>query len=444
MNAEDLQSLYNELRGSRSAPGIMDARSLFLDLQYEAAMVRLKDSQAKYRESRARILKQDPKAQVDPKAKDAARQIRRLERKQEKAKEILETFDELIPQLEKLIKKEKQKEASRKPAPQPEPPQPKPKQEVAEREKPKPKPEILREKISLSATLPPGLAQTALLQERLSESFIERFGEAAFDDQLNLVGEQFDFREVESEMDVIPRGVYLLRDEQEGLLVSIASCDSGQPVELVNLVSERAFHVPMEVWLEFASQRKVVLLLQSERSDDLSSSDAGEGDAAAGDDASSGEVSAGSDDAGDHSTDKGGLDSPVSDDEGATNPERDKILDMGALSQLMDAAQRSGLVPGADQIAYVRDKEFRLGQYEHALQMIESMYGKFTAAVAQRSQRLMREDADIASGRLKMSPKELQAKRSADRTQDQLIERARSRFNRVLDGLRVLLKVSTG
>ncbi len=47
MNAEDLQNVYDELRGSRSAPLVMDARSLFLDQQYTAALAKLTEAQEK-------------------------------------------------------------------------------------------------------------------------------------------------------------------------------------------------------------------------------------------------------------------------------------------------------------------------------------------------------------------------------------------------------------
>ena len=99
-------------------------------------------------------------------------------------------------------------------------------------------------------------------------------------------------------------------------------------------------------------------------------------------------------------------------------------------------------MPGADQIAHVRDREFRKGNYDLALQAIEGIFSKFSAGAAARTQRLKQEDADIAAGRIKISPKDLQAKRQRDRAQDQAVERARSRFNRVLDGLRILMNAS--
>jgi hypothetical protein len=120
--------------------------------------------------------------------------------------------------------------------------------------------------------------------------------------------------------------------------------------------------------------------------------------------------------------------------------ERDQILDIGGFSQLIDAAQRSGLVPGIATIIQVRDCEFRLGRHQQALQLMESMYQGFMGRAAQRTQRLAREDLDIASGRIKMSPKELQAKRFRDTQQTQSVERARTRFSRVVEGLRTIIQ----
>jgi hypothetical protein len=120
--------------------------------------------------------------------------------------------------------------------------------------------------------------------------------------------------------------------------------------------------------------------------------------------------------------------------------ERDQILDVGTFSQLIDAAQRTGLVPGIATIIQVRDCEFRLGRYQQALQLIESQFQSFQGRATQRAQQLAREDLDIAAGRIKMSGRELQVKRQRDRQQTQAVDRARTRFSRVLEGLRTLVK----
>ena len=119
--------------------------------------------------------------------------------------------------------------------------------------------------------------------------------------------------------------------------------------------------------------------------------------------------------------------------------DRDKILDMGAFTQLLDASQRSGIVPGSGMIIQVRDCEYRLGKYNKALQMMETLYTSFMGAETQRMQRLQREEAEISSGRKKMSQRDLQAKRIKDNQDTQAIDRTKVRFQRVLEGLRGLL-----
>ncbi len=121
--------------------------------------------------------------------------------------------------------------------------------------------------------------------------------------------------------------------------------------------------------------------------------------------------------------------------------QRDQILDSGAFSQLVDAAQRSGIVPGIGIIIQVRDCEFRLGKYHQALQLIESLLSSFVGSATQRTQRLKREEQDIASGRVKMSPKDLQAKRARDNKATESVERARMKFTRVLEGIRGIIQL---
>ena len=128
-----------------------------------------------------------------------------------------------------------------------------------------------------------------------------------------------------------------------------------------------------------------------------------------------------------------------SDDRQTESLDRLNVLDLGSFSQLLTSAQRSGLVPNADQIGYVRDKEFRLGIYDKAFQSIDMMHNRFLADAGQRQARLTREDVDIAAGRIKISPRELQAKRARDRMQTQEIDRAKRRFQVVLEGLRILM-----
>ncbi len=126
-------------------------------------------------------------------------------------------------------------------------------------------------------------------------------------------------------------------------------------------------------------------------------------------------------------------------DDTNAEPQRSEILDIGSFTQLLDAAERSGLIANAGLIAHVRDREFRRKDYQKAFQVIEGLFGKFSAAATQRDQRLRREDLDIASGKVRMSPKKLMEKRARDVAETQCVDRARNRFLRVLEGLRVLM-----
>ncbi len=115
-------------------------------------------------------------------------------------------------------------------------------------------------------------------------------------------------------------------------------------------------------------------------------------------------------------------------------------IDKGTFTQLFDAAQRSGLVANADLIAHTRDREFRLKDYQKAFQLMEGLFGKFTGLAIQREQRLRREELDIAAGKLQMSPKQLMEKRARDIAESQLVDRARSKFLRLLEGLRIMMR----
>jgi hypothetical protein len=115
------------------------------------------------------------------------------------------------------------------------------------------------------------------------------------------------------------------------------------------------------------------------------------------------------------------------------------LVDVGSFTQLLTAAQQSEIVPNADQIAQVRDGEFRLRKYQAAFDAIERLLVKFNLTTAQREQTLRREEIDYRSGTLKMSPKQWQLKKQHETLQTQKIDRARRHFARVLDGLRVLL-----
>ena len=50
------------------------------------------------------------------------------------------------------------------------------------------------------------------------------------------------------------------------------------------------------------------------------------------------------------------------------------LLDLGAFTQLLTAAQQSGLVANTDAIIAARDREFRAGRYQRAFDVVEGLY----------------------------------------------------------------------
>ncbi|MEM1070543.1 MAG: hypothetical protein AAGI63_16695, partial [Planctomycetota bacterium] len=109
MNADDFQELYKLLRGIKSAMPVLDAKALYSDRKMVAALDRLTYARETFLESRSRLLKQDVEKQVDKKAKDADRQIKKLKRKQDKLIEIAKAFDELLEHVEKLAVRERER-----------------------------------------------------------------------------------------------------------------------------------------------------------------------------------------------------------------------------------------------------------------------------------------------------------------------------------------------
>lgn len=404
MIADDLQQLYMLLRGSRSAIQVLDAKALVQESNFVAAHEKLIDSRESYMESRSRLMKQDAAAMYTGKSKEDDRNRRTLLRKQEKTKEILKAFEELMPAIEKMSKRQQQTAAADAEAARV--------QAIDETE-----PEF---DAGLPKDAPENEAGIEMLATPadVSESFVRAYQGAIGEEKLDVINEVFGFREVTSDDDIYPNAVYFIRTSQQMFLVrSPAILDDGEPIRLTSLADRQNLQpFSRSDFLKLGTRRKMVLLtkrLLLDGSDLEAGSNADvvpKGDA--------------NDSADESTTPDGGL-------------------DMGTFSQLLMAAQRSGICSGADQIGHVRDREFRLQKYDLAFQSINALYSQFSAAANSRTQALTREDADIASGRIKISPKDLQAKRTRDRMQSQEVERAGRRFQVVLEGLRVLAAVNS-
>jgi hypothetical protein len=225
----------------------------------------------------------------------------------------------------------------------------------------------------------------------------------------------FDVEPVGSDQDLRPDTLYYVRGKESHLIRSAEEESRTDPVAMTVVPSsQRMKPVPRQRLLELGRTAQLVKLVPKAAGEAVLSarSAQGEPDSAPG--------------------------------SGKASPEPMKsyaqcIIDMGSFTQLLTAAQQSEIVPQADQIAHVRDREFRMGKYQTAFDIIERMSVRFSQAAAGRQQKLRREELDYRSGVLKMSPKQWQLKKQRDTLQTQKIERARKHFARVLDGLRVLM-----
>ncbi|TWU54442.1 hypothetical protein Poly51_31610 [Rubripirellula tenax] len=402
MISDDLEELYKLLRGSRSANAVLDARALIQENKAVLAFAKLVDARESYMESRSRLLKQVPEEQFKGTSKEDVRNRKVLLRKQEKTHEILKAFEEVMPLVERVAKREEAAAAAEAVS-----------VTVDEIEDEDDEPELVVSPADPSiddddapaddeavdepdAPIPSRLATSADITQR----FVEAFNDHDDDGQLDLVNDEFGFREVNSDDDIYPSAVYLIRLNEKNFLVRTAlTAASDRTIELESVTDERVIKpFSREDFFALGKRHRMVLLTKSLIVEDSSSFD---------------------------------------DDDDDENGEQ-HVLDMAAFGQLLTAAQRSGLVSGADQIGHVRDREFRMEKYDLAYQAIDAIFSRFTADASQRAQQLVREDNDISAGRLKISPKDLQAKRIRDRMQTQEVERARRRFQVVLEGLRVL------
>ncbi len=228
--------------------------------------------------------------------------------------------------------------------------------------------------------------------------------------QLATIRRFFEVRLVSSAQDILQDELYFLRTKEQTYLVQVTQSvpDAAEISVRVALSGQQMKPLSRQRFLEMGKRQSLVRLVpRTENSED---------------DEQAGHI----------------LEEIVTDS--SDESRETEVLDVASFSQLLDAAHRSGLVVNADLISQVRDREFRRKDYQKAFQIIETLFGKFSAAATQRDQRLRREDMDIASGKVRMSPKELMEKRARDIAQNQLVDRARNRFLRVLEGLRVLMR----
>ncbi len=290
MDADDFQDLYKLLRGSRCATAVLDARALFVERKLELALLELTEARASFAESRHRVLRQDPEKTIDAKAKDRDRQIKKAKRKQEKAQETLDAFDELLPVLTKmaqreLSRKERQSGAEQSETTAEDPPARPTSAGVSKEAAPGrddagrddagldsysdfdsigegPLPNATNEVYSDGSHGPQRPASKSDFTSRLLKEFAVCRGDA----KLDLVGGSFGFRPVENELDVVGDAVYLIQTSKRTMLVSLSidSCEDDE-LRLFDLVAgKRVKPIPRVAFLDLGLRHKMVLLTCAE------------------------------------------------------------------------------------------------------------------------------------------------------------------------------------
>lgn len=392
--AEELfDDLYRLLRGSQAASALVEAKSLHAEEKFGECVTLLERALERYAQSRESTLSKDLShvEAIQPAKLD--KETKRLVRKQGKANDALEQFQELIEKVRRNVRRTN--------ATYPTPDATIPLTTA-----------IPDSKIG-EPPQPSGLDPMNALREHFSKG-------TTFTQRQEAIESHCEVRPIHSASDIQEGDLLLAISEGKQYLLSVDSPAIDQETLRIRSAIDGSFMKPLpleKVRLSISRSKLHLLVLNSSLS--IEDTNATED-----------------------------LNQAIPELLNQNPPEyssklsiqqRDQILDAGAFSQLIDAAQRSGIVPGIAMIIQIRDCEFRLGKYHQALQLIESLLSAFVGSATQRTQRLKREEQDIASGRVKMSPKDMQAKRARDNKESELIERTRTRFTRVLEGIRAII-----
>jgi len=372
-----LQELYDFNRGALYSNSLIQAQAAFEHGDFVNTLELVRASRELFEKRHKKKLDQDPQ-KPDGKRIASRKERLALEDKQSRIRQILGIFDEVLSPLETMAK------FQRLGRPRP----------VAESGPPcgtEPGPQSSR---GLQADYE--AAQTAAARHQV-------------------ICRYFDLEPVASDQDITPDTLYYVRGKESHLTRSTPGEPGADPVSMTVVPSGQAMKpVPRQKLLELGGKGQLLKLVPKAPAEVALPSGSAKADA---DSAADGSAA------------------PT----GVQKSYTECLIDMGSFTQLLTSAQQSEIVPNADQIAHVRDREFRTHRYQAAFDAIERLFVKFNLLAAQREQKLRREEIDYKSGTLKMSPKQWQLKKQRDTLQTQKIERARRHFTRVLDGLRVLL-----
>jgi hypothetical protein len=372
---QELDNLYIALRGAPYINSLGEAKKAFQGQDYREALRFVRATEELYRRSHSQILGQDLHA-----AGLNRDDVEKLSAKQEKAKGVLDRFEELVRRLEKLAKLEPIE----------------PKAPVAPRPQPAARP---------------------LPRLKLSADFRAKFQAARDGDaQIQSVCEYFDAQAVETEEDFQLGALYSLQNQGQIHLIRCTKME-GAPatITMEKALSGKSLKpIPLAKLMELGREQLLHRLLPKDR-------------------AETGPKMPG---------EQVPQDPPANgaEDRGESGIGGDAILiDMGSFTQLQTAVQQTDLEVNADAVGFVREHEFREKKYQEAFDRIEGIFQHMRAGAEQRLLRLRQEDFDFRSGVLKMSPKDWMLKQARDIAMTQKIDRALRYFARVLDGLRILM-----
>ncbi len=261
MDADDFQDLYKLLRGSRSAIAVLDARALYLENRMVASLEKLVYARESFVETRSRLINQDVKQQVDSKAKDADLQIKKLKRKQDKVLDTVKGFDELLPALEKLAEREKARKAK----------------EAADHSAAVDLPEHAESEVQqepLGGGQPAADSAVARSAD-VSQAFIESFQGVEGDELLDVISDQFGFREVQSEQDILGDALYYIQTSKGNfLVVTPATEEMTDSITLTSAIDGKPIKpFSRKAFLQLGRRRRMVLLTKREERSDANSRD---------------------------------------------------------------------------------------------------------------------------------------------------------------------------
>ena len=248
----------------------------------------------------------------------------------------------------------------------------------------------------------PPFEPAALLTDAFREEYSTVF---AISDKEQVLEKHFDLKAVESETDIRRGGVYCYKSKLGLDLIQVESEEfDAEAVPLIlALTGGKQRPASMEALMSLGKNQKLHQLAPKTRSQDAVAPER----------------------------------TPKRKREFSGHPENSPISD-ASFTHLLTAVEKSGFDINTHGIVDARNREFKVGRYQRAFDIIEILYKRFSTEADKRAQRLRQEETKYRSGKLKMSPKDWQSKKTRDTAETQRVERARRHFTHVLGGLRVL------